>query len=138
MKAISVRQPWAQLIIQNRKTVEVRNLDTNYRGQLLIHAAVVQDRNEFKKANIDIESINSFEYKKIIGIVDLVDVVKFTPTLWEELRERHLLPGKWSEIYNKYAWYLENPRPINPIAYTGLPALFSVDPQIVSKILADL
>jgi ASCH domain len=39
MKALSVRQPWAWLIIAGHKDVENRSWTTTYRGPLLIHAA---------------------------------------------------------------------------------------------------
>ena len=34
MKALSIRQPWAELIMQGRKTLELRTWRTNYRGAL--------------------------------------------------------------------------------------------------------
>ena len=36
MKALSVRQPWANLIADGSKTIEVRTRPTRYRGPLLI------------------------------------------------------------------------------------------------------
>ena len=36
MKAISVKQPWANLIASGEKTVETRTWTTAYRGELLI------------------------------------------------------------------------------------------------------
>jgi hypothetical protein len=39
MKAITVRQPWAELIASGAKRVENRTWRTRYRGPLLIHAA---------------------------------------------------------------------------------------------------
>jgi len=138
MKAISVRQPWAKLIIQNEKTVEIRKLHTNYRGPLLIHAAVIVGKTEFIKANVDPNSREMYEQKAIIGIVDLKDVLSLTAALWEELREKHLLPGKWSRDEYKYAWILENPRPIKPIPYIGLPAIFSVKENVATQILKSL
>lgn len=36
MKAISVKQPWANLIASGRKTIETRTWATDYRGPLLI------------------------------------------------------------------------------------------------------
>ena len=36
MKALSVRQPWADLIAAGRKTIETRTWATRYRGDLLI------------------------------------------------------------------------------------------------------
>ncbi|PWE32750.1 hypothetical protein DDZ14_08365 [Maritimibacter sp. 55A14] len=39
MKAISIRQPWADAILHHGKDVENRNWYTPYRGPVLIHAA---------------------------------------------------------------------------------------------------
>jgi hypothetical protein len=36
MKAISIRQPWANLIASGQKTIETRAWETAYRGDLLI------------------------------------------------------------------------------------------------------
>ena len=36
MKALSVKQPWANLIASGQKTIETRLWRTDYRGQLLI------------------------------------------------------------------------------------------------------
>ena len=36
IKAISIRQPWAQMIVQGFKTIETRIWDTGHRGDLLI------------------------------------------------------------------------------------------------------
>lgn len=38
MKALSIRQPWAWLIVHGYKPVENRTWRTSYRGPLLIHA----------------------------------------------------------------------------------------------------
>lgn len=39
MKALSLRQPWASLIADGRKTIETRAWRTRYRGPLAIHAS---------------------------------------------------------------------------------------------------
>lgn len=39
MKAISVRQPWANDIAENRKPIETRSWYEKYRGPLLIHSS---------------------------------------------------------------------------------------------------
>ena len=36
LKALSVQQPWANLIADGNKTIEVRSKSTSYRGPLLI------------------------------------------------------------------------------------------------------
>lgn len=42
---LSVRQPWAWLIVRGIKDVENRSWRTNYRGRLYIHAAALVDNN---------------------------------------------------------------------------------------------
>lgn len=39
MKALSVRQPWADKILRGEKTIEVRTWTTRYRGPVLICAS---------------------------------------------------------------------------------------------------
>lgn len=39
MKALSLRQPWASLVADGRKTIETRTWRTRYRGPLAIHAS---------------------------------------------------------------------------------------------------
>jgi hypothetical protein len=41
--ALSLKQPWAALLVHGLKTVEVRNWPTARRGRILIHAARVSD-----------------------------------------------------------------------------------------------
>lgn len=41
--ALSLKQPWAALLVHGRKTVEVRRWPTARRGSVLIHAARVPD-----------------------------------------------------------------------------------------------
>jgi len=43
MKAISIRQPWAWLIVHGYKDVENRTWSTKYRGPILIHAGKTLD-----------------------------------------------------------------------------------------------
>lgn len=47
MHALSLRQPWATLLVHGLKTIEIRNWQTARRGRVLIHAArIVDDRAE--------------------------------------------------------------------------------------------
>mgnify|MGYP002359850962 FL=1 len=43
MKALSIRQPWAGLIIHGYKDIENRDWPTRYRGPLLVHAPLPLD-----------------------------------------------------------------------------------------------
>ena len=37
MKALTIKEPWATLIIEGYKEYEFRSWKTNYRGKILIH-----------------------------------------------------------------------------------------------------
>ena len=43
MKAITIKQPWASLIVHGIKDIENRSWSTKFRGRVLIHAAGVVD-----------------------------------------------------------------------------------------------
>ncbi len=38
MRALSIRQPWAWLIVNNHKDIENRTWPTNFRGRIYVHA----------------------------------------------------------------------------------------------------
>jgi hypothetical protein len=44
MKALSVKQPWADLIASGQKTIETRNWYTPYRGNILICSSKEPDK----------------------------------------------------------------------------------------------
>jgi hypothetical protein len=39
LKCLSLRQPYAQLLVSGKKTIEIRTWNTKFRGQFLIHAS---------------------------------------------------------------------------------------------------
>ena len=39
MKCLSVCQPFAELIVEGKKTIELRKWNTKFRGEFLVHAA---------------------------------------------------------------------------------------------------
>lgn len=42
MKALTIKEPWASLIINGYKKYEFRSWKTNYRGKVLIHAGNIE------------------------------------------------------------------------------------------------
>jgi hypothetical protein len=47
IKCLSVKQPWASLIVHGIKTIENRRWPCKHRGPLLIHAGKTQDENAY-------------------------------------------------------------------------------------------
>ena len=100
LRALTIRQPWAWLIVNGFKDIENRSRRTHYRGPILIHAGlsgadlgdgVIEDL----KAKYRITLPREVDVGGIIGVVDLVDCV-----------ERH--KSKW--FHGPFGWVLANPR----------------------------
>ena len=49
MKALSIKQPFAELILQERKKIEIRKWNTDFRGEFLIHSSKKSDEKAMKK-----------------------------------------------------------------------------------------
>lgn len=52
MKVLTIKQPWATLIMQGDKRFEFRSWQTKYRGDLLIHAGKGIDKEAIKDYQI--------------------------------------------------------------------------------------
>ncbi len=73
MKCLSVCQPFAELIVQGKKTIELRKWNTKFRGEFLVHAAKNILMEDCKRMKISSSVITT---GAIIGKVNLVDVKK--------------------------------------------------------------
>jgi hypothetical protein len=119
-KALSVRQPWASMIVWGLKTIEVRSWSTEYRGELFIHAS----------KRIDQRASDLFELDKLplgclIGSVQLLSVDPLTSELWTELADEHFQVGPFQSGF--YAWRLTDPKSLTePIPYIGERGLFQI------------
>ena len=71
MKVLTIKQPWATLIMQGYKRFEFRSWQTKYRGDLLIHAGKGIDKEAIKRLEkyLPKELLTG----KILGKVTLVD-----------------------------------------------------------------
>ncbi len=90
MKALSIRQPWAWLIIHGGKDIENRSWHTKFRGRFLVHAAKGMTREEYAFAyryalafcNVTIPKFEDLNRGGIIGSVELVDSVDTSDSPW--------------------------------------------------------
>ncbi len=119
MKCLSIKQPWAWLIVTKqlppdmRKDVENRTWATAYRGPLLIHAGKSFDWEFFywveeaKAATVGKMVVEHFgvvfgdtparskptkgEFGGIIGQTSLIDIVDNSPSRWAAPGQKHWL-----------------------------------------------
>ena len=105
MKCLTVKQPWASLIIEGFKCYEFRSWKTNYRGKILIHAGKNLEKDmvdRFQKYHLD------YELGAIIGEAELVDCILVDKELNTELRIMNpVVYGRSNHVEN-YAWKLEH------------------------------
>lgn len=105
MKVITIKQPWASLIIDGYKKYEFRSWKTNYRGKILIHAGLNIEKNVLERFN---EYHLYYEKGAIIGEATLVDCILVDEKFNEELRNINPLVYAKSNHVETYAWKLEN------------------------------
>jgi hypothetical protein len=92
MKALSVRQPYAWLIIHGHKDIENRTWPTRYRGAFLVHASATlhgtADQREGLRSwvrqrfGVEVPEDDDLERGGIVGEASVVDVVKRSSSPW--------------------------------------------------------
>ena len=92
MKAIVIRQPWAERILSGRKTIETRGWVANHRGDILIVAGKKHAEASFTADDPELEGLPR---GKAVGVVRLVDV---RPMLKEDEAKANVfyMKGKFS------------------------------------------
>ncbi len=111
MKVLSLKQPFAELVVSGRKTIELRRWNTKFRGKFLIHASKIPDSKAMKK----------FKFKKlplgvIVGKTELIEVKKYENDFEHKKdKKRHLADSSWG----KYGFVLKNAKRIKPIKAKG-------------------
>ena len=125
MKALTIKEPWASLIIEGYKEYEFRSWKTNYRGKILIHAGKGLEKDNlvrFKDYDLDIK------LGMIIGEADLVDCIKVTEEFKNELIKKDKTVYGRSNHAEDYAWKLENVKKYDkPIAINGQLGLWNYE-----------
>jgi len=108
LKALTVKNPWAALIVSGKKDIENRSWRTNYRGMILIHCSM-QGAKLNQKTLGDLANYGSYPRDKaeahiphwnkageVIGSVEIIDCVRNHESVWAEEDCWH--------------WVLANPR----------------------------
>lgn len=102
MKVLTIKQPWATLIMQGDKRFEFRSWKTKYRGELLIHAGKTIDKDAIKRLSKYLPE--EIPTGKILGKVKLVDCIKMSPEFKELLLKENKDIYKKSSFQENYGW----------------------------------
>lgn len=108
MKALSVRAPWAEMIADGRKTVEVRSRRTHYRGELVICQS---------------------QGGGAVAVVEVLDCVPFVETHDAQSG------GVWTKFEaarkGHYAWVLKLIRRVKSAPIKGRLSFYDVDERLL-------
>lgn len=114
LPALSVRQPWAWLIVSGYKDVENRSRRTKHSGPLLIHASLT--KTDFAKLQAEVERKHGVvvpddvERGGIVGVVDVIGCEERPQSKWH--------------AHGHYGWMLANPRRLTFRPCAGALGLF--------------
>lgn len=118
MKVLTIKQPWATLIMQGDKRFEFRSWQTKYRGDLLIHAGKGIDKEAIKRLAKYLP--DEIPVGKILGKVTLVDCIKMCPEFKDMLLKENPDIYTKSSFQENYGWQVENVKFFNePIEVKG-------------------
>ncbi len=149
IRLLSLWQPWASLIAMGVKKVETRHWYTPYRGLLAIHAAKRKIDADGKSLMAELSDLIpdgcDLPYGAIVAVARLdycTEMVvnneqqaycyvqgseRFYPSATEEIC------GYWDS--GRYAWMLEDIRPIDPISIPGKQGLSVIrDAELLGQI----
>jgi hypothetical protein len=156
IKALSILQPFASLIVLGAKHYETRSWTTDYRGSLAIHASkrllekwlmlCLQEPAHSVLRAAGYRFSTDLPRGLILGTVDLLDCIP-VEQLQSAIQEGRLPDFTAQELLlgdyrpGRYAWRLGNPRLLTvPAAATGRLRLFEVtlasEPPILPKLEA--
>lgn len=142
MKALTIQQPWAGLLVLGIKQFETRNWNTKHRGTLVIHssAKMTTEGKELlewlKKDNRDKFFEGSRELTvctdlgKVIGQVEVVDTVSSNEASGIANTEKML--GDFGP--DRWLWKCENPIVyILPVPAVGKLSIWNWEPEAINQ-----
>lgn len=129
IRALTIRQPFPELILRRRKPYEIRSWKTNYRGPLLIHSAAKVKTDCAEEAGLNADTLMTSAF---VGIAVLSDVRPYTRADSKLLNQRRAIGG-WSP--GLFSWVLKKPiRFSRPIKANGKLGLFRVSPSVAGLV----
>jgi hypothetical protein len=117
MKALSIQQPWAWLIVNRYKHVENRDWPTKQRGEILIHTGKKFDKEGYdwikdEFPEIPMPSPAEFQKGGIVGKVSIVDCVSKMDSPW---------------FFGRFGFVMEGAEPLPFHACNGQLGFFEVE-----------
>jgi len=131
MKALSIRQPWAWLIVNDHKDVENRTWSTNYRGRVLIHAGKGMTRDEYDDALATALHVGYRGFFPPREQLDRGGIVGAATIVGCAHPDRRTSP--W-HMGGQYGFELACPKPIPFVACKGALGFFNVPTDVAEQL----
>ncbi len=129
--ALSLKQPWATLVVHGLKTIEIRRWATERHGRIYIHASKVPDsRLEAWKWLPDELQPAAATLGGLVGSVEITGCIPY-PTLAAFRADRllHFNHESWYETPIMYGFALAHAKPVAFRPVVGNIKFFSVEPS---------
>lgn len=126
MLCLSIRQPWAWLILNAGKDIENRAWPTKVRGRVLVHAAKGMTRDEYQygvwalqdiRPALQLPAFHELERGGIVGSVEIVDCVSASQSPW---------------FNGDFGFVLRDPKTLEFKPYKGMLGFFNV-PDVIPE-----
>ena len=111
MKVLSLKQPWAELVLEGKKKIELRKWNTHFRGKFLIHSSKIPDENAMK-----IFGFKELPLGKIVGRAELFEVKRYKDDK-EFNKDKHLHLA--TKNFGEYGFILKDIKRIKPVPAKG-------------------
>lgn len=127
---LSIKQPWAQLILEGIKDVEVRSWATSYRGPIWIHTG--QKVDDYAMTRFGRTGLFT---GGLVGHANLHGIRSFCCSSWVTWRERHRDDSDFNEDLAKYGWILRDATAlVPPVQAKGKTGLFRLDESMLEQL----
>jgi hypothetical protein len=129
--ALSLKQPWAALVVHGLKSIEIRRWATERRGRIYIHAAKTTDPRAEAWAWLpkDLDSA-AVHLGGLVGTVEITGCVPYSDlTTFRTDRFLHFNEPAWFTPPKMYGFLLAHAKPVQFRELIGNIKFFSVGPE---------
>ena len=111
MKVLSLKQPYAELVVSGKKIIELRKWNTKFRGKFLIHASKIPDLSTMQKFGFEKLPLGC-----VVGKAELIEVKKYNSEKeFTKDKDLHLASSDWGN----YGFVLKNAERVKEIKCNG-------------------
>ncbi len=132
MKCLTLKQPLADLVVDGKKTVELRKWNTTFRGEFLVHASKEIDLDVCRRLDIDPASLVT---GAVVGSATVVGVKVYGSGREVDADAKlHMVAGCRQYSDARFGFILGSPRKFaRPVPMDGWLRFFDVDKGLVKE-----